>query len=61
MLRHLKVVLIASLVLVSAVAYAQKSPLDTVIPEVNFDQVPLQNALAYWLGTSRFTLTLILA
>jgi len=50
MLRHLKVVLIASLVLVSAVAYAQKSPLDTVIPEVNFDQVPLQNALAYLVG-----------
>ena len=50
MLRHLKVVLIASLVLGCAVAYAQQSPLDTVIPEVNFDQVPLQNALAYLVG-----------
>ena len=50
MLHHLKVVLITSLVLGSAVAYAQKSPLDTVIPEVNFDQVPLQNALAHLVG-----------
>ena len=50
MLRYLKVALIASLVLGSAVAYAQQSPLDTVIPEVNFDQVPLQNALAYLVG-----------
>ena len=58
MLRHLKVVLIASLVLVSAVAYAQKSPLDTVIPEVNFDQVPLQNALAYLVGDLKIHLDL---
>ncbi len=50
MLRHLKVVLIASLVLGSAVAYSQQSPLDTVIPKVDFEQVPLQDALAYLVG-----------
>ena len=56
MLRYLKVVLIASLVLGSAVSYAQQSPLDTVIPEVNFDQVPLQNALAYLVGNLKIHL-----
>jgi len=50
MLRYLKVVLITVLVMGSVVAYAQQSPLDTVIPKVDFDQVPLQDALAYLVG-----------
>ena len=50
MLRHLKVMLIVALVLGGAVAYAQQSPLDTVIPKVEFEQVPLQDALAYLVG-----------
>ena len=49
MLRYLKVVLITVLVMGSVVAYAQQSPLDT-ITSVDFDQVPLQDALAYLVG-----------
>jgi len=55
MLRYLNVVLITALVLGSVVAYAQQSPLDTVT-SVDFDQVPLQDALAYLVGELKINL-----
>ncbi|MGQ9463974.1 MAG: hypothetical protein ACUVRR_13150, partial [Candidatus Fervidibacter sp.] len=51
MLRALKLMLVVCVMLASgALLHAQQSPLDTVIPEVKFDQVPLQNALSYLAG-----------
>lgn len=52
MMRYLKLVLVVSILVTGSIAlvHAQQSPLDTVISEVNFDQVPLQNALAYLVG-----------
>ncbi len=52
MMRSLKLMLVVSILTMGNVLFvhAQQSPLDTVIPEVNFDQVPLQNALAYLVG-----------
>ncbi|MEZ8221279.1 hypothetical protein GG496_001449 [Candidatus Fervidibacteria bacterium JGI MDM2 JNZ-1-D12] len=51
-MRFLKLMLVVSILTMGNVLFvhAQQSPLDTVIPEVNFDQVPLQNALAYLVG-----------
>ena len=49
MLRQMKLMLVTTLVLLGnlMLAHAQKSPLDTVISRVDFDQAPLQDALAY--------------
>ncbi|MCX7966965.1 MAG: hypothetical protein N3B10_00590 [Armatimonadetes bacterium] len=51
-MRSLKLMLVVSILAMGSVAFvhAQQSPLDTVVSEVNFDQVSLQNALAYLLG-----------
>ncbi|MFN3421802.1 MAG: hypothetical protein ACK40X_08780, partial [Armatimonadota bacterium] len=51
-MRSLKLMLAVSILAMGSVTlvHAQQSPLDAVISEVNFDQVPLQNALAYLVG-----------
>ena len=51
-MRSLKLMLAVSILVTGSIAlvHAQQSPLDTVISNVDFDQVPLQNALAYLVG-----------